>query len=341
MPDSTQQTIGTFVENAAKLTRHGSVQYSDAGAAQSVTDVWMVYLKDPADRLDISQIDGLPNIGDAHSLSDGMELTGYRVREHEPGQLLREIECIYEANGVTESEGSGGSATEIGRVTALDWPAYTSSGDLASDQVDGTPVVNSAGDVFDSVPQYEETWIGVHFVRRVKKWPSDIIALAGTVNSAAITIYGVTFNARAGRLRVGCRYLFDGSERPYELDITVEPRHNQIDTNKTTIRPSGISGNYTSVGTIVDLGWDMALLDCGFQFKDDNDNLVRFTVIDENGRESAPQLPQLLDADGHDGRDDSHKSTLVVRTAPGNAWTALKAPTVAPSAPTSQPPTGD
>lgn len=297
-----------------------------------MTDTWTIYMSNPSARLDVSTPAalGLPVLGSPHPLSEDLELVEYRVKEHEPGQLFREVECVYESGGENESEGEGSQAVEVGRLTALDWPAYTATGDLVSDQVTGAEVLNSAGDVFDSVPQYEETWIGVHFVRRVRNWPSGIIALAGTVNSARVTIYGVTFEPRTARLRVGCRYLFDGSKRPYELDITVEPRHMVVDTNTSELRPVGIENNYSMDGTKIDVGWDVALLDCGFQYLDSGGNPVRFTVEDETGNRSAPQLPQLLDADGHDGRDASHKSFFVVQTAIGNDWQKLKAKERAP-----------
>ena len=320
MPDPTPATIGYWTAGTARLAKHGEAKFGDDQKPVSCSDVYKVYVTDTTARLALSSVSGLPAVGSAHATYTNLVLSGYRVTDHEPGEKFREIVCDYE-DGVTESTG-GQTPEEIGRVTALDYPAYTATGDLVSDQISGDTVLNSAGDLFDSVPQFEQIWTGVHFVRRVSAFPSAILALAGTVNSVSVTCYGVTFGKRTARLRVGCRYLFDGSKRPYELDITLEPRHTIIDP--TNIRQA-VSADYEAVGGNIDIGWDIALVDCGFLYLDGG-RKVRFTVIDENGGESAPQLPQPLTKDGGDGRSASHKSLLIVRTATGDTWATLQIP---------------
>lgn len=325
MPDPA--TIGAFTAYAARLSLHGD--FSPDG----VTDEYTVYVDDPDERLDLDDVTGLPDLGDAHPLDDNLTVSEFRVREHAPGELFRVVEVVY-STGEEESEGSGSSATSIGKLTALDYPIYTQTGDLVTDQVDGGKVLNSAGDVFDSVPQFETLFTGVHFTRRVSAFPSAAIALSGTVNSAAVTIYGVTFAQRTARCRVTARYNFDGSSRPWEMDVTIEPRHNYVESGQQYRTSAGAADMtaYASVaGRGYDIGWDLAILDCGFQYIDAVAGKVRFMVQDETGGEGPPQLPQLLTAAGEDGRAYGSESYLLVRTAAGENWDALKAKTNAPS----------
>jgi hypothetical protein len=317
-PTPTPATIGAFTAGVARLSAHGD--FSGDGA----TDVYTVYLDDPDDRLDLTNVTGLPAIGAAHPLDASLVVSDYQVAEHRPGELFREVRVVY-ARGEEEDEGG----TSIGKLTALDYPSYTQSGDLVTDQVGGAPVLNSADDVFDSVPQFETLLTGVHFTRRVASFPSAAIALSGTVNSAAEAVYGITFQPRTARVRVTARYTFDGSSRPWEMDVTVEPRRNLVDSSAQYL-PADI---ITSMGYVnYDIGWDLAILECGFQYIDaQTSQKVRFMVQDENGNESAPSLPQKLTATGGDGRAYGTACFLVVRTAPGASWTALKAKATAPN----------
>lgn len=325
MPDPA--TIGAFAAYAARLSLHGD--FSPDGC----TDEYTVYVADPDERLDLSDVSGLPDLGDEHPLDSDLTVSEFRVREHNPGELFRIVEVVY-TRGEEETEGGSGSQTSVGRLTALDYPIYTQTGDLVTDQVDGGKVLNSAGDVFDSVPQFETLFTGVHFTRRVSAFPSAAIALSGTVNSAAVTIYGVTFAQRTARCRVTARYNFDGSSRPWEMDVTIEPRHNYVASGQQYRTSAGAADMtaYASVqGRGYDIGWDLAILDCGFQYVDAVQGKVRFTVTADNGEQSAPQLPQLLTASGEDGRAYGSESYLLVRTAAGANWDALKAKTNAPS----------
>lgn len=284
-------------------------------------------VRDTAARLVLSDIvSGLPEKGSAHSTFPALYLSGYGFREHSPGELIREIECTYEAEENDDGEGGEGEETP-GRITALDYPAYTQTGDLVADQITGATVLNSAGDAFDSVPQIESVAIGVHFVRRVAAFPAAALALAGTVNTNSVRCYGITFAPRTARLKIGCRNTLDNSRRPYELDITLEPRHNYVSSGGAFL-PSGVESGYASVpGRGYDFGWDVCLLECGYQYKDTGGNKIRFTVADENGAQTAPQLPQLLTSDGRSNQNGAYPNAyLVVRTAAGSDWAALDLP---------------
>lgn len=318
-------TLGYWTEKKARLIKQGEI--SDGGA----TDVYAIYNSSTEERLDLSSVSGLPAIGSQHPTDNSLILARFTVAEHTPGKLFREISAIYETAGSGESSGTGEETTEY-RLTALDFPTYTQSGDLVTDQVTGAPVINAAGEVFDTVPQVEKLLTGVHFIQRLKSAPLNILALSGTVNSGSITIYGITFKPRTARLNATARYLFDGSKYPYELDVTIEPRENVINAGSVDLLPAGISDDYTRDDEDIDIGWDVALLECGYQYRNASGALVRFTVTADDGSESAPQLPQLLTKDGGDyaASTSGVKAVLVVRTAKGDEWADLDYSITAP-----------
>lgn len=335
MPDTTP-TLAHWTALSARLSRHGEIRYGDDGNAESTSDEYTVWVPATAARVVLADVAGLPAIGAKHPAEQSLVLSALRFAEHEVGQQFRTIVAEYSIPGVTEST-SGEEPEEIGVLVALDYPSYTQQGDLVCDQLSGLPVRNSAGDVFDSVPQVESVWTGVHFVRRVKTFPAGILALAGTVNSGSVTCYGVTFTPRTARLKIGCRYAFDDSARPWELDITLEPRHTFTDSGADYVPADVLTEmGYGSVsGRGYDIGWDVALLECGFQYWDNSTNppeKYRFTIEGDDGTQTAPQLPQLLKSNGEDGRDYP-PAILVVRTATGSDWAALALESGPPSPP--------
>lgn len=321
-------TIGYWTAGVARLSERGEVSPSGA------TDTYTVYWPDTAGAFSLDDVtSGLPAEGDEHPANADLTVAEFRIAEHEPGVVWRRIQVVY-TRGEEEEEGGSGGSESIGKLTALDYPIYTQSGDLVADQVSGAPVLNSAGDVFDSVPTVETLYTGVHFTRRLSSWAKvqPQLALNGTVNSAAVTVYGVAFRKRTARLRITARNTLDGSSRPWELDVTIEPRHAYVDAS-CAFRPDSTMAAYDAVaGRGYDLGWDVAILDCGYQYLDGGGAKVRFTTVDANGAETAPQLPQLLKADGGSNQDGGYpQSFLVVRTCAGDAWTALKFKTAAPN----------
>lgn len=326
----TPATLGYWTDKTARLAVAGEVRFSSEGAPQSVADVWRFWVESKAAaaaHLDLSAISGLPRPGDSHPTYTALQVVGYQLAEYEPGRNFRDVTVEYEFPGEADDEGGGGTTVEIGKITALDFPLYTQGGDLVADVETGAPVLNAAGDVFDSVPQVEEIFTGVHFVRRMKKSPRELLALSGTVNGASVKAFGITFQARTARLRLVARYLFDGSRRPWELDVTIEPRHNFVDSSCAFLPSGAETGRPSEAGRGYDFGWDVALLECGYQYLDANAQKVRFTVTGDDGTQTAPQLPQLLKGDGGSNQDGSYpKAILIVKTAKGADWSDLDIP---------------
>lgn len=328
----TPASLGYWTDKTARLAVAGEARFSSEGTPQSVSDVWRCWVASKAAaaaHLDLSDIAGLPQPGDTHPKFTDLQVVGYSIAEYEPGRNFRDVTVEYEFPGAADDEGGGGGGTEeVGKITALDYPLYTQSGDLVADVETGAPVLNSAGDVFDSVPQIEEIFTGVHFVRRTKKSNNALLPLSGTVNLTQIKAFGITFPARTVRLRLQQRYMFDGSRRPWELDVTLEPRHNFVESGCAFLPTGAETGRPSEAGRGYDFGWDVALLECGFQYIDSGTHeKVRFTVTADDNTKTAPQLPQLLKSDGDSNQDGQYpKAVLIVKTAKGADWTALKIP---------------
>lgn len=325
-------SLGYWTDKTARLAVAGEVKFSSEGAPQSVSDVWRFWVASKAAaaaHLDLTAIAGLPQPGDSHPTYTDLQVVGYSLAEYEPGRNFRDVTVEYEFPGEADDEGGGGGSTEeIGKITALDFPLYTQSGDLVADVETGAPVLNSAGDVFDSVPQVEQIFTGVHFVRRMKKSPRELLPLSGTVNSADVKAFGITFPMRTARLRLVARRMFDGSRRPWELDVTIEPRHNLVDSTCAFLPSGAESGRPAVAGVGYDFGWDVALLECGYQYRDaTTGRKFRFTVVGDDNTQTAPQLPQLLKGDGDSNQDGQYpKAILIVKTAKGGSWSDLKIP---------------
>lgn len=324
MPDPTPASLGYWTVGVARLTERGEV--SPTGA----TDVYTVYWPDTAGAFSVGDVtSGLPDEGDEHPANADLTVAEFRVAEHEPGVVWRRISVVY-SRGDEESDGGGSGSKSTGKLTALDYPIYTQSGDLVADFESGAPVINSAGDVFDSVPTVETLYTGVHWTRRLSTWAkvAGQLALSGTVNSAAVTIYGVAFRRRTARLRITARNTFDGSSRPWELDVTVEPRHCFVESGAAFLPDSTMAAYDSVAGQGYDVGWDVPLLECGFAFLGEGGQKIRFATFDN----VPTPLPQLLTNDGRSNADGSYpKAILVVKTCKGDAWSALKFKTAAPN----------
>lgn len=320
-------TLGYWTEGVARLTERGEVSASGA------TDIYTVYWPTTNDAAHPFSLDdvvsGLPEEGDEHPANADLTVAEFKVADCSPGEVFRRISVVY-SRGDEESESGGSGSESLGKLTALDYPIYTQSGDLVADFESGAPVINSAGDVFDSVPTVETLYTGVHWTRRLSTWSkvAGQLALSGTVNSAAVTIYGVAFRKRTARLRITARNTFDGSSRPWELDVTVEPRHCFVESGAAFL-PDSTMASYDAVpGQGYDVGWDVPLLECGFAFLGEGGQKIRFATFDN----VPTPLPQLLTNDGRSNADGSYpKAILVVKTCKGDAWSALKYKTTAPN----------
>jgi len=80
-------------------------------------------------------------------------------------------------------------------------------------------------------------------------------------------------------------------------------------------------------GSVVNIGWDEAFLQCGYRYAETvGGKIVRFMDEDEETGELRPSaMPQPLKADGTDGRGYP-PAIRRVASAKGSEWSGLNAP---------------
>jgi hypothetical protein len=287
--------VGSFPYAVAKLVQPGAVRVDASDAPISITDVWAFWLR-PGERPGISDIpgvkepDGIPDALSSHpawpSLRRG-EVT-YRSAAEMSGSVVWFAEVEYGRHTTKSSHSSGGSSpvTVQTRIVERSWPVYEVQADFTTDAISTDPVLNSAGEPFDSVPQIKQRWLGARVKRAESRFPTDALALDNTVNQAETTVLGVRFPEHSARLEVSVEdTLAVGSESRYLVTYDIVPCHN--------FTPPASGSTQT-----VDRGWDLPILETGFRYRDGDGALVRATVEDESGGTSPSPQPVLLDENG-------------------------------------------
>lgn len=284
---TTGWSVGT-----ARLVSAGGV--NETSGKREVKDVYGIILEDgsrPA-----AGSGGIPAYGAAHPSLDGFTVSSVDFDTPDPGSHVWRSTVTYSAGGA-----NSGDSSDTSKYTRLHIGTVTESRELLTDADDDTiPVVNSAGDPFESVPQVERHLTEIQLTRNQSASPaSDIESLNGTVNDSAITVCGITIPERCGRISIEADRLFGGSARwSVSFRIVVKP-----DT------------------------WDLTVLENGYRYKDASGNLVKFTDTTEDGRVVECSSPQLLGppGDGGDGRGRGpYYATF--HTYPKASWTGLKLP---------------
>jgi hypothetical protein len=235
----------------------------------------------PLDAESMTSISGLPAIGAAHPSNAKLLVTGYRLSEDSNG-VRWVVEVIY-ARDTQERPGENrpppGSA-ELSRG----WTSQDIQVDLVTDAVSGATVLNSAGDPFESVPQVSRAVPVFRLERKESTAVATLLAMSGKVNSAAFTVDGVAVGVHCGRLVISQEKLYDdpdgyASKFTYELALMKR----DVDIG----------------GTVVDIGWDVAFVDCGFFWYCAGVGNLRAMAQDEETSSPRPtSSPILLDGAG-------------------------------------------
>lgn len=315
-------THGSFTDYTAKLVQPGAVEFDDDNVPVSVTDTWAVTVPRGV-RPVLADISGLPSAGSRHGSFPNLVRAGLAIRNavERAGSLVWLVDVSYAPQSESTSVSNPNPDPEepgiesVVRILERAWPVYETQADLVADADTGDPVVNSAGEPYDRVPQITRRWMGARVKRAEQNWPELAASLDGTLNAQPVRILGVLFPSRTARLQITIEdTLAVGSESRYQVTYDVVPCHNvyQVGAN----------------GDPVDAGWDVPLLECGFSYLDSDGNLVRATrPADEGNSDPVPTpLPVRLDANGGmlDPGDDPVFN--VVHTYLDADWTDLHLP---------------
>ena len=165
--------------------------------AETITQKYIVFLDGPL-AAPVATFTGLPAIGSAHPTFDKLFAQGYKIHEGDGSEKNRIIVDVEYAPIVKtfEGEGTGTSATYI---EAMGWRSGSVQRDFTHDATTGAPVLNTAGDPFDSVPQVDRpspTW---YKTWKSKSRQSSYVTYANKVNSSTLSVGGHTFAARCVR----------------------------------------------------------------------------------------------------------------------------------------------
>ncbi len=230
----------------------------------------------------------IPAIGAAHPDRAGYSVSKYRIKQPKgAAKNTLDVTVIYEPTlTTTETEGEGEEEVEIESVIEeWGWDDSTSERELVND-VNGEPVVNSAGDPFDTVPTVQVpspvfTKVMKCAVRR------SFSQYMCKINSAAVTIGNVTCDAYTLLATISEKKNIGDSEYPYTYTVRLRYRSNLVTLEDST--------------TPTEIGWNVALVDKGMREIDVETGFLKIiqTISKETGEAVAVTSPELLDGEGH------------------------------------------
>lgn len=169
-------------------------------------------------------------------------------------------------------------------IQSWGWRHGSVTRDLTTDRSTGNIITNSAGQPFDSAPQYE---IAAPILTKVVKTVDhkNWLSFANCVNKDTVTINGVAYPARTLRVvQVDEEKLWD-DEFGYQwlYTIGVQVMHNSVVIEQKAA---------------TDIGWDVAITDAGCSTLE-NGKLSRISWIDaETKKVVYATTPQLLNGQG-------------------------------------------
>lgn len=231
---------------------------------------------------------GVPKIGSKHPQYPGLIVSGYEVEEGAGADKhTLNIEVKYSVDGPAAGEAGGDDDEEETQDVLVEqwgWDSGSEERELIDD-VDGQPLVNSAGDVFDRVPTVSVPASVFTKVMRFSSRQSGALDCDCKVNGGPITIGGRSFPEGTLRVRVGESIALDDPKHRYRYSVKLEYR-----TNRVRIEGSE---------AVTDIGWDVAVTDAGMRERGEGGKLTLIKAIDpETGKKCSVTSPELLDGSG-------------------------------------------
>ena len=311
-PASTPAKIGFFTAGVARHADTTALEQNADKAITGVTELYRVVVNDETASVAPLTISGLPAKNAIHPSHANLYVSGYSWRHLAVGSKVWECAVKYERRTIL----TGASGEDDTRVTLEEWGFAGGESDVVSDVDTGNPVRNSAGDPFDTLPTRDEVYPCVRYGYKEKTFRPGRLWLNNCVNAEALTVLGVTFAPHACRLKVECHRNLDAEDFPYEWTYTFEGRDCWIRKDLAfDINGVQVTTAYAESQdhTLFNIGWDLAMVQCGLRYLDGNMQPVRFTDVDADGNVVESSLPQMLAEDGHALGRTSTPVFLVVR----------------------------
>lgn len=230
-----------------------------------------------------TSFEGVPAINTELVEGSGLFAVGYDVTEgSDASKEYLEVTVTFSRN-----ETALDTANRVPRgqdIQSWGWRHGSVTRDLTTDRSTGNIITNSAGQPFDSAPQYE---IAAPILTKVVKTVDhkNWLSFANCVNSGTVTINGVEYPARTLRVvQVDEEKLWD-DEFGYQWLYTIGV---QLMHNSVVIKQQDE----------VDIGWDVAITDAGCSTLE-NGKLSRISWVDYETRKIVyATTPQLLNGQG-------------------------------------------
>ena len=227
---------------------------------------------------------GVPAIGSAHPSYPGLVVQTYDVQEGEGKDKQTLIVTANYGPQTTETSGTGQDAvTSI--VTEWGWDDGTDEKELVIGE-DGTPVLNSAGDPFDSVPKVSTPAPVFTKVMKFKKRQTGWNLALCSVNDSRITIGGVPFPVATLLCTISEKRLIGEAEWKYQYTVRLRYKTNLV-------KVAGSS-------SLTEIGWDVAIADAGMRELDTNGKPQLIKQMDPEKKTLVTVTStELLDGHGH------------------------------------------
>ncbi len=234
---------------------------------------------------------GVPAIGSVHPHHAGLYVQSYDVQEGEGKDKQTLTVTVNYGPQITETSGSGQSAV-TSAVDEWGWDDGTDEKELVTG-VDDTPVLNSAGDPFESVPKIMAPAPVFTKVMKFKTRQSGWANSNCKVNSSAITIGGVSCPIGSLLCTVGEKRLIGNDDWRYQYTVHLRYKSNKVKIN--------------GADELTDIGWDVAVADAGMREIDGDTGEKRLirAIDKETGKMCTVTSAALLDGEGAKLADDA------------------------------------
>lgn len=245
----------------------------------------------------------IPAIGSVHPAREGYYVTNYEVRQPQgAAKNTLDVTVKYGAQSfVTEGGGGEPPAPEyVSLIEQWGWDDGTSQRELiTAADANKTPVLNSAKDPFDSVPQIETPAPTFTKVVRFAERKTGWFDYNCKVNDQSVTIGGISFPA--GTLLCTICETIDIANFNWPFKYSIRLRYR---TNKALI--AGETANLT------ECGWDAVVCDAGMREVDSTTGQLKLIQIvsAETGQLSNVTSPELLNGNGQAVTRGSGVSTV-------------------------------
>lgn len=262
----------------------------DAAGIPSLKRTYKVLLEDgvnlPADGEKASFAD-VPSVDSEHPNISGLYVSGYEVKEGSGADKnTLDVDVTYSRKTFETGTFPGEEPTEVEmEVTEWGWDSGTEDREL-TEAIDGTAVLNSAQDPFDSVPRYSVPAPTFTKVFKTKtRLVGAILDYSCKVNDQSITIGDITYGPHTMLCSISYKRLLDDPTWNYEYTVQFKFKHNMVKV-EDAIEP-------------VEIGWDSAVVDTGMREWKDNKKVIIRMNDPETMQPVTISSPALLDGAGH------------------------------------------